>query len=91
MGRSYHVAGMICQAVQIYSFTVGKGRNPGASHWPERVHLMKSQLARRIFFPPKVDALLHYNGFTVVERYGDWDRSLLTNESPRMIFVAKKR
>ncbi|MCB0120690.1 MAG: class I SAM-dependent methyltransferase [Caldilineaceae bacterium] len=48
-------------------------------------------LARRIFFPPEVDALLHYNGFTVVERYGDWDRSPLTNESPRMIFVATKR
>lgn len=46
-------------------------------------------LARRIFFPPEVDALLHYNGFTVTDRYGDWDRSPLTNDSPRMIFVCR--
>jgi SAM-dependent methyltransferase len=44
-------------------------------------------LARRFFFPPELEALFHYNGFKVVHRYGDWDRSPLTDESPLMIFV----
>ena len=28
-------------------------------------------LARRLFFPQELEALLHYNGFTILERYGD--------------------
>jgi SAM-dependent methyltransferase len=47
-------------------------------------------LARRIFFPPELEALLHYNGFTVLDRYGSWDASPLTNESHTMIFVCKR-
>jgi SAM-dependent methyltransferase len=44
-------------------------------------------LARRLFFPQELEALLHYNGFAVVERYGDWDGAALERESPRLIFV----
>lgn len=48
-------------------------------------------LARRFFYPPEVEALLHYNGFTLVERYGSWERGSLTSTSPMMIFVSKKQ
>jgi SAM-dependent methyltransferase len=48
-------------------------------------------LALRYNFPQELEALLHYNGFTVVERYGDNDRSPLTNESRLMIYVCQKR
>jgi SAM-dependent methyltransferase len=48
-------------------------------------------LARRLFFPQELEALLHYNGFAVAQRYGDWDGSDLTQESPRLIFVCARR
>ena len=47
--------------------------------------------ALRIFFPQELEALLHYNGLTVCERYGDWDQSPLGEDSPMMIFVCKRR
>lgn len=48
-------------------------------------------LARRYFFPQELDALLHYNGFTVVQHYGDWSGGALTAESQVMIFVCTLR
>jgi len=48
-------------------------------------------LARRIFFAPELEALLHYNGFEVVTCYGDWESGPLTDDSSLMIFVCKLR
>lgn len=48
-------------------------------------------LALRYNFPQELEALLHYNGFSVVERYGDNDASPLSNESRHMIYVCRKR
>jgi SAM-dependent methyltransferase len=48
-------------------------------------------LALRYTFPQEMEALLHYNGFTVVERYGDNDGSPLTNRSRLMIYVCCKQ
>jgi SAM-dependent methyltransferase len=53
--------------------------------------LKVAPLALRYSFPQELEALLHYNGFTVVERYGDNDGSPLTNESRLMIYVCRKR
>ena len=47
-------------------------------------------LARRMFFPQELRLLLHYNGFTVVQQYGDWDGSPITNESQLMIMVCTR-
>jgi SAM-dependent methyltransferase len=46
-------------------------------------------LMLRYFFPQEMEALLHYNGFTITERYGDHDFSPLTNESKHMIYVCQ--
>ncbi len=48
-------------------------------------------LALRYTFPQELDTLLHYNGFVIVERYGDTNASPLTNESRLMICVCRKR
>lgn len=48
-------------------------------------------LALRYNFPQELEALLHYNGFTVIERYGDNDKSPLTNQSRLMIYVCRKQ
>lgn len=44
----------------------------------------------RYFFRYEVEHLLHRCGFTIVELYGDMDKSPLTDGSPEMIFVAEK-
>jgi SAM-dependent methyltransferase len=51
----------------------------------EVVHF--APLARRMFFPQELALLLHYNGFTVMQQYGGWDGSPVTNESQLMIMV----
>jgi hypothetical protein len=53
--------------------------------------VVPAPLALRLFFPQELDALLHYNGFKVVERFGDWDRSALTKDSPMIICVCQLR
>src|SRR5919112_1315636 len=44
-----------------------------------------TRIALRYTFPQELAALLHYNGFTVVRRYGDWDGEPLTAASPSII------
>ena len=50
----------------------------------------RARLALRFVFPQEMEALLHYNGFTVLHCYGDWDSSPLTDESGLIIYVCKK-
>lgn len=44
----------------------------------------------RYFFRYEIEHLLARCGFRVVDLFGDFDRSPLTDESPEMIFVAEK-
>lgn len=53
--------------------------------------LKVAPLSLRYTFPQEMDTLLHYNGFDIVEQYGDWDGSQLTDKSRMMISVCKKR
>lgn len=48
-------------------------------------------LSLRYLYPQEMEALLHYNGFTVLERYGDYDSGPLTNKSRMQIYVCKKK
>ncbi len=50
-----------------------------------------TRIALRYTFPQELAALLHYNGFIVVRRYGDWDGEPLTAASPSIIVVCRKR
>ena len=45
------------------------------------------QLSHRYFYPQELRALLHYNGFEILEEYGDFDDSPLDSDSDSMIFV----
>lgn len=51
--------------------------------------LRVTPLSLRYVFPQEMEALLHYNGFEIMELYGDADCSPLTNESRAMIYVCK--
>jgi SAM-dependent methyltransferase len=46
-------------------------------------------LAHRQFFPVELEALLHYNGFTIEERFGDFERGPLLPDSDSQIIVAR--
>lgn len=48
-------------------------------------------LNMRMFFPQELDALFHYNGFEIEEKYGDFDRSAFISTSPHQIIVARAR
>jgi SAM-dependent methyltransferase len=52
--------------------------------------VQRARLALRLIFPQEMEALLHYNGFSIIHRYGGWDRSSLTAESQLMIYVCKR-
>jgi SAM-dependent methyltransferase len=47
-------------------------------------------LKLRIFFPQELDAILKYNGFKIVRKYGNFDQTTFTSESRRQIFVCHK-
>jgi SAM-dependent methyltransferase len=51
--------------------------------------LSVTPLAHRQFFPAELEALLHYNGFAIEERHGDFDRSALTGDSESQVVVAR--
>lgn len=42
-------------------------------------------LAHRQFYPQELEALLHYNGFTITESYGDFFRSPLVSSSRTLL------
>jgi hypothetical protein len=50
-----------------------------------------TRIAVRYTFPQELAALLHYNGFTILRQYGDWNLEPLSAASPSLIVVCRKR
>ncbi len=48
-------------------------------------------LAHRQFYPQELEALLHYNGFTITEQRGDFGGGTLTRESSSLVLHTKLR
>ena len=46
-------------------------------------------LAHRQFFPAELEALLHYNGFEMLERSGDFERGPLSSDGESQVVVAR--
>ena len=67
------------------------GRPTGAGARATEEHTKITRIAVRYTFPQELAALLHYNGFTIIRQYGDWDWSRLTAASPSIISVCRKR
>jgi SAM-dependent methyltransferase len=57
----------------------------------EEEHTKIARTALRYTFPQELAGLLHYNGFTIMRQYGDWDLEPLTATSPSIISVCRKR
>lgn len=60
-------------------------------HEGEAEHTKIARTALRYTFPQELAALLHYNGFTMIRQYGDWNEEPLTATSPSIISVCRKR
>ena len=56
---------------------------------PEDLRL--TPLTQRQFFPAELEALLHYNGFEILERLGDFDGEPLRPDSDSQVIVARAR
>jgi SAM-dependent methyltransferase len=50
-----------------------------------------TRIAIRYTFPQELAALLHYNGFTIIRQYGDWNLEPLTSASTSIISICRKR
>ena len=46
---------------------------------------------QRMYPPHMMDILLNETGFTIKEKYGDWDRALLDEFSPMQIYICRKK
>ena len=57
----------------------------------EQEHTKITRIAVRFTFPQELAALLHYNGFTILRQYGDWNLEPLSAASPSIISVCRKR
>jgi SAM-dependent methyltransferase len=56
----------------------------------DRPDEMIQQLNMRIFYPRELDTLLHYSGFTIENKYGDYDLSPFESTSPKQLIVCRK-
>jgi 2-polyprenyl-3-methyl-5-hydroxy-6-metoxy-1,4-benzoquinol methylase len=48
-----------------------------------------TRIACRFTHPQELEALLHYNGFRIVDQYGDWNRDGLTARSEHIISLCQ--
>ena len=60
-------------------------------HAGGREHTKITRIAVRYTFPQELAALLHYNGFTIIRQYGDWNLEPLSAASTSIIVVCRKR
>jgi SAM-dependent methyltransferase len=56
----------------------------------DQEHTKVTRIAVRFTFPQELAALLHYNGFTIIRQYGDWNLEPLTAASTSIISVCRK-
>ena len=63
------------------------------SHWHYSIgtEQFRNRLRLRIFFPQELEALLHYAGFEINARFGNFDRSQFSSNSPHQIILAAAR
>jgi 2-polyprenyl-3-methyl-5-hydroxy-6-metoxy-1,4-benzoquinol methylase len=55
----------------------------------EHDHKKETHIACRFTHPQELEALLHYNGFEVVEQYGNWNKEVVSPSSPSIISICK--
>ena len=57
----------------------------------ERAHTKETHISCRFTHPQELEALLHYNGFQIVQQYGGWNKQPLSASSPSIYSICKAR
>jgi ubiquinone/menaquinone biosynthesis C-methylase UbiE len=59
-------------------------------HYKNQYHKEEQTVSftMRQFFPQELDALFDFNGFKIEAKYGDFDESAFTSDSPKQIIIA---
>lgn len=57
----------------------------------ERRETVVKELNMRCFFPQELDLLLHYNGFTVLHKYGDFNKHPFTSGASKQILICEPK
>jgi len=57
----------------------------------ERDHEKETHIACRFTYPQELRALLHYNGFQVMDQYRNWNQGALSASSPSITSICKVR
>ena len=57
----------------------------------ERDHSKETHIACRFTQPEELETLLYYNGFQVLQQFGNWDKEALSASSPSIITICKVR
>ena len=52
--------------------------------------LKRLKLPMRVFFPSEIDNILQYNGFSIMDKFGNFERQSYESSSPKQIFVCKR-
>jgi 2-polyprenyl-3-methyl-5-hydroxy-6-metoxy-1,4-benzoquinol methylase len=60
-------------------------------HDGERDHKKETHIACRFTHPQELEALLHYNGFQIVQQYGNWNKKALSASNTEIINICKVR
>lgn len=84
-GRKVHVAG-----ADTFDFQNQIHHQNFVRRWHKDDGEPKSQevrLALRYIFPREMEALLHYNGLTVLDRFSDWEGNPVTHESEQILYL----
>ena len=55
----------------------------------ERDHKKETHITCRFTHPQELETLLHYNGFQIIQQYGNWGKEELLMFSPSMINICK--
>lgn len=57
----------------------------------QRDHTKETHIACRFTSPQELEALLHYNGFQIVQQFGNWSKAALSPTSPSIISICRVR
>ena len=50
-----------------------------------------NEWSMRIFYPQELDSMLHYNGFEIEAKYGNYDGTPFASDSPKQLIVCGKQ
>jgi ubiquinone/menaquinone biosynthesis C-methylase UbiE len=56
-------------------------------HIPGKTEEIFEELKFRLYFPKELEILFKYNGFTIEKKFGNYDMTAFTSESPQQILV----